>query len=203
MEVEKEKIINKERIFCEKCRSMLLFNLYIDNKTIYIKINCKCYKNKVFVFDDYLQSLHNKKSQEPFCDINIEHSNNPSIYFCKECNKHYCNLCMNNHSFFLPLHKISEININLPYLPTDYHGSYIEIYINTNKYMDGITICSGKLKYYLYQKNGKYNVKEIEKEFNSESITAEYQLDSENKTLIVTVTPTESTGVGSALYVIM
>lgn len=73
MEVEKEKIINKESIFCEKCRSMLLFNLYIDNKTIY------------------------------------------SIYFCKECNKHYCNLCMNNHSFFLPLHKISEININLPY----------------------------------------------------------------------------------------
>ena len=63
MEVEKEKIINKESIFCEKCRSMLLFNLYIDNKTIYIKINCKCYKNKVFVFDDYLQSLHNKKSQ--------------------------------------------------------------------------------------------------------------------------------------------
>ena len=129
MEVEKEKIINKESIFCEKCRSMLLFNLYIDNKTIYIKINCKCYKNKVFVFDDYLQSLHNKKSQEPFCDINIEHSNNPSIYFCKECNKIYCNLCMNNHSFFLPLHKISEIN--LPYDKEkrgEYYCKVCEIY---------------------------------------------------------------------------
>ena len=115
MKDEKETIINKEIIFCDKCRSMHLFNLYIDNKTIYIKLTCKCYKNKVILFDDYLKSLQNKELIEPYCDINIEHNNTTSIYFCKECNKHYCTLCMNNHSFFLPFHTISEINTNPPY----------------------------------------------------------------------------------------
>ena len=57
MEDENIPIINKDSLYCQKCQTLQVFNLFNDNNKIYINLTCKCFHKKALPFSDYINSL--------------------------------------------------------------------------------------------------------------------------------------------------
>ena len=102
MENENIPIINKDSIYCQKCKTMRVFNLFNDNNRLYINYKCKCFHKKVLPFSDYINSLQTDKPKQTFF---IKH--NKKNYYCKDCKTYYDNNDKDNSHY---LHKVIDLS---------------------------------------------------------------------------------------------
>ena len=102
MEDENIPIINKDSLYCQKCQTLQVFNLFNDNNKIYINLTCKCFHKKALPFSDYINSLQTEKPKQP-----IHIKQNKKQFYCKDCKTYYDNNDKDNSHY---LHNVLDLS---------------------------------------------------------------------------------------------
>ena len=137
--------------FCPNC--LEIPSLRINEQSPYlIKINCVCGYNESIEIKDYLQYLTSKKNLI-FQNTSIKckkHQNIDYKFFCKECKKNVCQLCVDKFCFAHSLVNLDNIYEN-------------EAILNVKKKMKEVT---NYLNGYYYDLKEKY-INELQKQINN------------------------------------
>ena len=153
-------------ITCEECYNIPKIIILSKDK---IQIECsKCNKSKIeniSYFNKYIEPKSDNFPELPKCSYNINHETQ-SIYYCLQCTKYLCPICVENHkiSFDGKSHILVDQRMdNQYYCNKKGHEEFIYngYCLECQKYLCSQCKCEHKNIYYFEDLNNKQEIKEI------------------------------------------
>ena len=135
------KLKTKLTIRCLKCKSEdILFNFCSEKSRYKIMINClTCNEKSDYSLNNYIDSLKNLYQNKKIYTCQKKgnvHNNKTADFFCKTCNKLFCEECVNVHNTLIDDHSIissNEDNSNKINYICEYHSKPFIYYCDSCK----------------------------------------------------------------------